>query len=306
MDVPIEPFEISHGRIMDVFDESIVRIETDEGIEGWGDSVPWGANFVAAFAKGVRAGIEELAPHLIGRDPRMVGQINEIMDYEMTGQPSVKSAIDVACWDILGRATGQPLYMLLGGKLTPDLPIYGSLPPKLGPALEDKIEDLRAKGFKRFSSKSSGDVATDAAYLRRVGELLDAGESLKYDANGGWQVQQAIRIINQMGNVDVMFEQPCASYEDCRIIRDVCAELNVPLEIQDCSWSQLACAAIAHMGHSTPGRVMMSALAPMGMKMMNVHNPVSVGDRFMRAPELPGLGSTPQLDILGCPIAVFE
>jgi len=188
MDVPIEPFKISHGRTMTVFDESIVRIETDVGIEGWGDSVPWGSNFVAAFAKGARAGIEELAPQLIGCDPRMIGQINELMDREMTGQPFVKSAIDVACWDILARSVDQPLYMLLGGLLTPDLHIYGSLPPELGPALEDKIAELRAKGFQRFSSKSSGNVAQDVAYLRHLGELFEPGESLKYDANGGWQV----------------------------------------------------------------------------------------------------------------------
>jgi len=172
---------------MEVFDESIVRIETDVGIEGWGDSVPWGSNFVAAFAKGVRAGVEELAPYLIGHDPRMTGEINEVMDREMTGQPFVKTAIDVACWDILGKATDQPVYMLLGGMLTPDLHIYGSLPPQIGPALDDKITELRAKGFKRFSSKSSGDVATDIAYLQYLSEFFKSGESLKYDANGGWQ-----------------------------------------------------------------------------------------------------------------------
>ena len=62
VDVPIKPATISHSRVMSVFDETIVRIETDVGIDGWGDSVPWGSNFVAAFARGVRAGVDELAP----------------------------------------------------------------------------------------------------------------------------------------------------------------------------------------------------------------------------------------------------
>ena len=339
---------------MEVFDETIVRIETDAGIEGWGDSVPWGSNFVAAFAKGVRAGIAELAPHLIGRDPRMISQINEIMDREMVGQAYVKSAIDVACWDILGHVTNQPVYMLLGGKLTPDLHIYGSLPPDLGPVLDERLTDLRSKGFKRFSSKSTGDVATDIAYLRYLGEQFEPDESLKYDANAGWQVQEALRIIAKMGEIDVLFEQPCASYEDCRtvrlttgkplifdesatdigvilrahgdgildglnlklakvgglskmrVIRDVCAALNVPMEIQDSSWSELACAAIAHMAHSTPSRVMMSTFGPIGMKLTKVDNPVIVGDRFMKAPDLPGLGTRPKREMLGEPIAVFE
>lgn len=354
MDVPIEPFKISGGRVMEVFDETIVRIETDAGIEGWGDSVPWGSNFVAAWARGARAGIEELAPKLIGLNPCMIGQINEVMDFEMKGQPFVKSAIDVACWDILGQATGQPIYMLLGGMLTPDVHIYGSIPPDLGPALDAKIADLRTKGFKRFSSKSSGDVATDVAYLRHLGAMFEPGESLKYDANAGWQVQEALRIINQMGQIDVSFEQPCASYEDCRTvrrttgkplildesatdlnvvlrahadgvldglnlklskvgglskmrtIRDVCATLNVPMEIQDSSWSELACSAIAHMAHSTPSRVMLSSFPPIGMKLNKVDNPVIAGDRFMKAPDLPGLGTRPRIEMLGAPIGVFE
>ena len=80
IDVPIKPATISHDRVMSVFDETIVRIETDAGIDGWGDSVPWGSNFVAAFARGVRAGLDELAPQLVGRDPRMVVAIGEMLD----------------------------------------------------------------------------------------------------------------------------------------------------------------------------------------------------------------------------------
>jgi L-alanine-DL-glutamate epimerase-like enolase superfamily enzyme len=85
VDVPIKPATISHERVVDNFDVTLVRIETDAGVEGWGDSVPWGSNFVAAFARGVRAGVDELAPQLIGRDPRMVGAINDFMDGAMTG-----------------------------------------------------------------------------------------------------------------------------------------------------------------------------------------------------------------------------
>ena len=125
VDVPIKPATISHGRVMSVFDITYVRIETDAGIEGWGDSVPWGANFVAAYARGVRSGLDELVPHLIGRDPRMVGAINDVMDFEMAGHAYVKTSLDVACWDILGRSLGTPLYMLLGGMVT-------SAPPPCG------------------------------------------------------------------------------------------------------------------------------------------------------------------------------
>ena len=353
VDVPIKPATISHDRVMSVFDETLVRIETDAGIEGWGDSVPWGANFVAAFARGVRAGLDELAPHLIGRDPRMVGAINELMDFEMTGQPSVKTALDVACWDILGRSLNTPLYMLLGGMMTPRPEVVGSIPPEPGEALEAAIAALRANGIAQFSGKTSGDVAQDIAYLRWMGERLRPGESLKYDGNGGWRVDEAVRVARAMGDIDVYFEQPCATYEECRdvrrstgvplildesatdvgvvirakqdgvlgglnlklakvggiskmrLVRDLCVALHVPMEIQDSSYSEIACAVVAHMGHSTPQRCIRSVIYPKVLQKITVTNAPTITEGRMIAPDEPGIGAVPVPDMIGEPIAVY-
>lgn len=354
VEVPIDPFPISHGRVMTVFDETLVRIETDAGIEGWGDSVPWGSNFVAAFARGARAGLDELAPKLIGQNPCMVGVINELMDYEMTGQSYVKTALDVACWDILGKSLGVPLYVLLGGMLNPEPIVYGSIPSYIDEKVDEAIAGHRANGFLRFSSKSSGDVAQDIAYLRWVGERMHPGEFLKYDGNGGWRADEAIRIAKGMGDIDIYFEQPCATYEECRevrrttgvplildesatgvevvlraredgildglnlklgkvggitkmrLIRDLCAALHVPMEIQDSAWSELACTVIAHFAHSTPKRAYLSALAPIGIKLKTIVGGPTYENGRVRAPDAPGLGATPMLDIIGDPIAVYD
>ena len=56
-----------------------------------------------SYARGVLAGIKELAPHLIGIDPRQVGVLTEVMDYQLKGHSYVKSALDIACWDIYGQ-----------------------------------------------------------------------------------------------------------------------------------------------------------------------------------------------------------
>ena len=354
VDVPIKPATISHNRVMSVFDETIVRIETDAGIDGWGDSVPWGSNFVAAFARGVRAGLDELAPQLMGRDPRMVSAIGELMDSAMTGQPYVKTALDVACWDILGRSLDTPLYMLLGGMVTPRPEVVGSVPPQPGEELEAAMAALRADGIAQFSGKTSGDVAGDIAYLRWMGERMRPGESLKYDGNGGWRVDEAVRVARGMGDIDVYFEQPCATYEECRdvrrttgvplildesatdvrtvlralrdgvldglnvklakvggiskmrLIRDLCVALNVPMEIQDSSYSELACAVVAHMGHSTPQRCIRSVIYPKGLKTATVTNPPIIEGGRMTAPDGPGVGAIPVLDSIGDPIAVYE
>lgn len=354
LNIPIKASTISNDRIMSVFDETIVAIETDTGLVGWGESVPWGSNFVAAFARGVRAGIDELAPQLIGLDPRMIAAINEAMDFAMKGQGYVKSALDMACWDILGRSLDTPLYMLFGGMVTPAPWVIGSIPPVFDDKLVTMVEKLRQEGIKVFSSKTSGDVSRDVAYLLAMGELMQPGEALKYDGNGGWQVDEAIRIARQMGNIDIYFEQPCATYEECRevrrttgvpllldesaleitdilrakadgvldalnlkisrvggltktkLIRDLCVALNVKMEIQDSSYSELSCAASTHLAHATPGRCIMSIQYPKGLEFSKLNDAPVVKDGRVYAPELPGIGSSPKPEVIGDPIAVYE
>lgn len=219
VDIPMQPFRISNERILDKLDETIVKIETDTGLVGWGDSVPWGANFVAAFPAGARAGMEELAPQLIGQDPRMVGAINEHMDQVMTGQPYVKVALDMACWDILSRSLGQPLYMLLGGMQNPSPRAVGSVPSVFDETFETAIARHRSHGTRTFSTKAFGDPAKDIEFFRGLKDKLRPGEAIKVDVNGGWRVDQAIRVLRAVPDLDLYVEQPCATYEECREVR---------------------------------------------------------------------------------------
>jgi len=92
-----------------------VRITTDNGIGGYGESTPFAATFFASHALGVLVGIAEIDPHLIGMDLRDVNRINDAMDTALIGHLHAKTAIDVACWDIFGKSVGLPVYQLLGG-----------------------------------------------------------------------------------------------------------------------------------------------------------------------------------------------
>ena len=71
----------------------------------YGEVVPLGSNYLPSYAEGVRTGIKELGPKLLGLDPRQTRVIYSVMDYELKGHPYVKSPIDMACWDILGKVT---------------------------------------------------------------------------------------------------------------------------------------------------------------------------------------------------------
>ena len=109
----------SGGKSVTVFDSTIVRVETDAGLAGHGDVCPLGPFYLPAYADGVRAGLRELGPHLLGEDPRELGKLNRRMDAALKGHPYVKSGIDIACWDILGQSCGMPGSRCAGRFRTP-------------------------------------------------------------------------------------------------------------------------------------------------------------------------------------------
>ena len=112
-------YALSAGRRYESFDATIVRVTTDDGLAGWGESTPFGATYMAAHAGGVRAGLAEVVPAVLGLDPRRLDRLNDAMDAALVGHPHAKTPIDVACWDLFGQATGLPICDLLGGRVAP-------------------------------------------------------------------------------------------------------------------------------------------------------------------------------------------
>ena len=118
IDLPIKDGSYSwSNQSFTSFDSTVVEFKTSEGISGYGEICPLGPSYLPAYAEGARVGIKNLAESLFGQDPTNLNNVNLLMDQALKGHPYVKSAIDVACWDILGKSTGQPIYNLLGGKL---------------------------------------------------------------------------------------------------------------------------------------------------------------------------------------------
>src|SRR6476619_7790374 len=120
-------YKWSGGKSVTVFDSTIVGVETDAAITGYGEVCPLGPFYLPAYAAGVRAGLRELGPHLIGEDPRELAKLNRKMDAVLKGHPYVKSAVDMACWDLLGKATGQPACVLMGGRYGDDVGLYRAI-----------------------------------------------------------------------------------------------------------------------------------------------------------------------------------
>ncbi|MBZ5601121.1 MAG: mandelate racemase/muconate lactonizing enzyme family protein [Acidobacteriia bacterium] len=212
-------YKWSGGNAVSVFDSTVVAVHTDAGITGYGEVCPLGPAYLPAYAAGARAGIAELAPQMIGLDPTQTGAVHRFMNQKMRGHPYVKSALDVACWDILGKASGQSVATLLGGRFGEDFPLYRAISQDAPVAMAEMVGVYRAQGYTKFQLKVGSDVETDIARIFAVAERLQPGDVLIADANTGWTQHQALRVADAVRHVDVYIEQPCRTYEECLAVR---------------------------------------------------------------------------------------
>ncbi len=221
VDLPLHEgnYKWSQGKSVAVFDSTIVRVETDAGIAGHGEACPLGPVYLPAYAAGVRTGLQELAPQLIGQDPTQLTRLNHTMDRALKGHPYVKSAVDIACWDILGQVASLPVCELLGGRFGESTPLYRAISQQQPQQMAQNVADYRAQGYRRFQLKVGGDADEDIERIRAVRGVLEPRDKLVADANTGWTMHEAARVVNAVRDVDVYVEQPCASYEQCLAIR---------------------------------------------------------------------------------------
>jgi L-alanine-DL-glutamate epimerase-like enolase superfamily enzyme len=221
VDLPLKEgrYRWSNNNFVDVFDSTVVAVETDAGITGWGECCPLGSAYLPAYAPGVRSGLAEIAPKLIGLDPRDLAVLNRHMDAVLRGHPYVKSAIDVACWDILGKVCRLPLYTLLGGKAQDDIRLYRAISQIEPDAMAKNVAGYRAEGYTRFQLKVGADADSDIARIRACRAILPASDVLVADANTGWTMHEAARVVNAVRDLDVYIEQPSPTYEECLATR---------------------------------------------------------------------------------------
>ena len=221
VDLPLHEgaYHWSGGKSVAVFDSTIVRLDTDAGVSGFGEVCPLGPVYLPSYAEGARAGIEEIAPSLLGLDPTQLELVNRTMDGALKGHPYAKSPLDVACWDILGRSIGLPACVLLGGRYGPDFVLYRAISQASPEEMGARVAEYRREGYRRFQLKVGGEVETDVARIRAAAAELQPGDVLVADANTGWLSHEALRVTRGVDDVDVYIEQPCASYEECLDVR---------------------------------------------------------------------------------------
>jgi L-alanine-DL-glutamate epimerase-like enolase superfamily enzyme len=131
----------------------------------------------------------------------------------------VKSGIDMACWDLLGQQAGLPVCDLLGGRYGDDFHLYRAISQQPPEEMAKNVAGYREQGYRRFQLKVGGDPDEDIERIRAVRKILEPGDKLVADANTGWLMHEAARVVRAVSDLDVYIEQPCLSYDECLSIR---------------------------------------------------------------------------------------
>ncbi len=194
-------YRLSGGREYTSFDATFTRVITDTGLEGWGESTPFGGTYIAAHAKGVRAGIDDIAPVVLGLDPRQTSRVYDAMDSILMGHNHAKAGIDAACWDIFGKATNMPVCDLLGGRIDTPVQMISSIGGDTPDGMRANVAAHRTKGFMGHSVKigateAEGGPMLDAERIQACLADRQSGEWFLADANNGLTVEHALRMLS--------------------------------------------------------------------------------------------------------------
>ena len=209
-------------------DYTIVFVETDAGITGLGevDSV-----FKRRGAL-LRHDLEKaLVPVVIGEDPFRISWLVRKMDDALDGVEEAKASIEMALWDIVGKALATPVYNLLGGKVRDRIPLSYSIPFGPPDAMASLAQERVKWGHRTIKVKvGSDDPARDIAAVQSIRMAIGPDVKLRVDGNMGWQTaKQAIAVIREMeaSNLELV-EQPLPAY-DLDGMAEVRRSIAVPL-----------------------------------------------------------------------------
>lgn len=225
-------YTMSGGRTSEGEPSLVIRIRTDSGIEGWAENAPLGSDYLPSSFTGEVAALEELAPQIIGLDPRSPAAISVALDKAMMSGMSAKSIIDIACWDILGKSVGLPTHILLGGCLSKESPAFSVIGFGDIPSAVEKAKKEISKGVVAMQLKVGDDPLTDARRVRAIREALPEDIKVWSDANASWNLDQALVFARALGqDITIPLEQPCRSLSDCA---EVGRRTGLPVILDEC------------------------------------------------------------------------
>ena len=233
-DLPVKdgPYTMSYGEIT-ALDTTLVKLVTDTGLVGWGETCPLGPVYAEAHAGGARSALAAMAPGLIGTEvfPLVV---HRQMDRLLAGHNYAKAAVDIAVFDALGKSLGLRVADLLGGALTERIPSYYAIGIETPDEAARIAAAKRDEGYPRLQLKVGAHPADgDVEVISKVWEAIEnSGMRFAIDANRGWTMRDALRVSQACSHIPFVMEQPCRTNDEMRQLRP---RLNHPLYIDETS-----------------------------------------------------------------------
>jgi muconate cycloisomerase len=228
-----------------------VRLETADGLVAWGEAACLGGpTWSEESSESIAATIQRyIVPWLIGRDASGIEVLSREMARRVQGNPFARAAVEMALWDLNGRALGVPVHRLLGGRVRDRVPLSWSL------AVADpdaEIEEARTKvalGHRIFKIKTAArPVAEDVERVRRLREALGPDISRRVDANQGWDRPTALKAIRAIEPYGIDFvEQPVPRW-DFEGMAEIARRVTVPIMADESCFSPQDALAIARLG----------------------------------------------------------
>lgn len=220
-DLPVRngPYTMASGEVWSL-DTTLVKLVSDTGLVGWGETCPVGPTYAEAHAGGARAALTEMGKGLIGSDIWPVA-LNRTMHGLLKGHNYAKAAIDIAAHDLLGKQLGVSVADLLGGAVTDRVPSYYATGVGAPDDIARLAKEKRDEGYPRLQIKVGGrPVEIDIETIRKVWEQIGgSGMRLAVDGNRGWTTRDALRVSRECPDIPFVMEQPCDSIEELAQIR---------------------------------------------------------------------------------------
>jgi muconate cycloisomerase len=250
-DIPVKRPHAMSFTTLKAVNFAFVRLEARNGLVGWGEAACLGGpTWSEESAESVAITIERyIAPWLVGRDVTQIEALRQEMAHRLQGNPFARAAVEMALWDLNGRALGVPVHRLLGGRMRDRVPLSWSLAVEDPDAELAEARALVARGHRIFKIKTAAQaLAHDMERVRRIREAVGPGVSLRVDANQGWDRASARRAIRALEPFDLDFvEQPLPRW-DLEGMAQLGRSVGVPIMADESCFTLHDAMTIARLG----------------------------------------------------------